>query len=320
MRILFITSTRIGDAALSSGLLQHLLQVYPAATFTIAAGPVAAELFTAMPRLERLLKVKKHRFGGHWLILWFYVVTTKWDLVIDLRHSLLSYLVLTKKRYILKPRHSNDHRVVQLGRLLHLSPPPDPKLWVSLDDERIATSIIPSGVSVLAIAPTANWSGKQWPAEYFIDLIKQLTKPDSLFPQAKVAIFGATNEREQALPILRAIPPEQRIDLIGKASLSLVYALLSRCRFFIGNDSGVMHLAAAAHIPTLGLFGPSRIELYHPWGGKTAAIRTPESFESFISAPGYDYRGTHSLMGSLTVEKVEMAARNLFQQSCGAAP
>ena len=272
-----------------------------------------------MPRLERLLKVKKRRYGWHWPLLWLNVVAAKWDLVIDLRHSLLSYLVLTKKRYILKPRHSNDHRVIQLGRLLHLSPPPNPQLWVSPDDEKIAASIIPSGFSVLAIAPTANWSGKQWPAEYFIDLIKQLTEPDSLFPQAKVAIFGAANERQQALPILKAIPPERRIDLIGKANLSLVYALLKRCQFFVGNDSGIMHLAAAAHIPTLGLFGPSRIELYHPWGEKTAAIRTPESFESFISAPGYDYRATHSLMGSLTVEKVEMAARNLFQQSYGAA-
>ncbi len=317
MKILFITSTRIGDAVLSSGLLQHLLKVYPAAKFTVAAGPAAAEIFAAMPRLERLLKVRKRRYGWHWPILWSDVVMTKWDIVVDLRNSFLSYLVLTKERHILKPRHSNDHRVVQLGHLLRLSPPPQPELWVSADDKNTAAAIIPADTSVLAIAPTANWSGKQWPAEYFIDLIKRLTKPGSLFPQAKVAVFGAANERKQALPILQAIPSEQRIDLIGKASLSLVYALLGRCKFFIGNDSGVMHLAAAAHIPTLGLFGPSRIELYHPWGKQTAAIRTPESFESFISAPDYDYRTTHSLMGSLTVEKVERAARDLFQQSYG---
>ena len=49
MRILFITATRIGDAVLSTGLLAHLIEHHPEARITIACGPVAAPLFSAVP-------------------------------------------------------------------------------------------------------------------------------------------------------------------------------------------------------------------------------------------------------------------------------
>ena len=59
MDILFVTATRIGDAVLSTGLLGYLIERYPAARLTIAAGPVAAPLFEAVPQLERLIVVSK---------------------------------------------------------------------------------------------------------------------------------------------------------------------------------------------------------------------------------------------------------------------
>src|SRR5260221_4918083 len=65
MRVLFITATRIGDAVLSTGLLSHLVERHPAARFTIAAGPAAAPLFEAVPRLEPLLLVAKPRPSLH---------------------------------------------------------------------------------------------------------------------------------------------------------------------------------------------------------------------------------------------------------------
>ena len=76
MRILFITATRIGDAVLSSGLLAWLVEHHPEARFTIAAGPVAAPLFEAVPRLERLIVVEKRRAGLHWPALWARVAGT----------------------------------------------------------------------------------------------------------------------------------------------------------------------------------------------------------------------------------------------------
>ena len=64
MHILFVTATRIGDAVLSTGLLSYLIERYPAACLTVAAGPVAAPLFEALPNLERLVVIDSEDDGG----------------------------------------------------------------------------------------------------------------------------------------------------------------------------------------------------------------------------------------------------------------
>ena len=85
--VLFLTSTRIGDAVLSSGLLAKLVDEVPDARFTIAAGPLALPLFRDTPGLERLIPVTKAANGLHWLTLWNQVRGTRWGLVLDMRGS-----------------------------------------------------------------------------------------------------------------------------------------------------------------------------------------------------------------------------------------
>jgi ADP-heptose:LPS heptosyltransferase len=73
-----------------------------------------------------------------------------------------------------------------------------------------------------------------------------------------------------ATPVLTALP--QALDLVGKLDLPEVAAVLARAAMFIGNDSGLMHLAAAAGAPTLGLFGPTPSDEYGPAGPKAQAV------------------------------------------------
>src|SRR5205814_3893398 len=93
MHILFVTATRIGDAVLSTGLLSHLIERHPQARLTIAAGPVAAPLFEAVPGLERLIVVNKERWRLHWPRLYAAVAARRWELVVDLRGSALAWLL-----------------------------------------------------------------------------------------------------------------------------------------------------------------------------------------------------------------------------------
>ena len=65
MHILFVTATRIGDAVLSTGLLSHLIERHPQVRLTIAAGPLAAPLFEAVPGLEQIVVVEKRRWSLH---------------------------------------------------------------------------------------------------------------------------------------------------------------------------------------------------------------------------------------------------------------
>ena len=112
--------------------------------------------------------------------------------------------------------------------------------------------------------------------------------------------------------MLDAVPPDRRIDLVGTEDLLTLAACLERAAIYVGNDSGLMHLAAASGVPTLGLFGPSREVHYAPWGERAAFVRTPLSYEELVGGTGYDYRSQDSLMTSLATETVERAALELL--------
>jgi heptosyltransferase III len=311
MHILFVTATRIGDAVLSTGLLSYLIERYPGARLTIAAGPVAAPLFEAVPGLERLAVIEKQRWSLHWLPFYAAVATHRWDLVVDLRGSALAWLLRAGGRRVMAKGDAREHRIRQLGRLFDLDPPPDPRLWTAPNHERAASTLIPRGGPVLAIGPAANWRGKQWRAERFAELALRLTAPDGLLPKIRVAVFAAHHERQQAAPLLSAIPPDRRIDLVGRVDLLTAAAVLRRCALFIGNDTGLMHIAAASGTPTLGLFGPSPVSQYAPWGRHAAVARSVDPPEAMFG-PGFDHRTTDTLMDGLSVDAVEWAARGLW--------
>jgi ADP-heptose:LPS heptosyltransferase len=315
MRILFITATRVGDAVLSTGLLSYLVQRYPDAGFTIAVGASAAPLFEPVPRLERLIVINKEPFGLHWLALWRQCIGQRWDLVVDLRRSALGWLLLARKRRIAPKSDGPRHRVELLAETLDLQDaPPAPHVWVDTAHKAAAAEIIPSNGPVLALAPAANWRGKQWPPERFAELTARLTRPAGILAGARVAVFAAANEREGIAPVLSAIPANRLIDTVGRIDLPTIAACLQRCSLFIGNDSGLMHLAAACDIPTLGLFGPSRETHYAPWGDHCAWVRTKEDFETLTAGPDYDHRTTDTMMGGLSAGRAEEAARQLWQR------
>ncbi|MGI4952845.1 MAG: glycosyltransferase family 9 protein [Janthinobacterium lividum] len=266
MRILFITATRLGDAVLSTGLLDHLLRQYPQARFTIACGPVAEGVFARMPRRDRTLVMDKRRFDRHWLDLWLQVVGHVWDLVVDLRGSAMGYLIPARRRAILRGGRRPGHKTQQLAALFGLVPPPQPACWTGPEDDAAALKLLPGG-PFIGLGPTANWSGKVWPADRFVSLFHALRAGQ---PGAVPVIFAGPGAAERAMsaPVLAALPGA--IDLGGQLSLPLASACLSRCALFIGNDSGLMHLAAAAGTPTLGLFGPTPAREYGPAGRRTA--------------------------------------------------
>lgn len=319
MRLLFITHTRIGDAVLSTGVLSHLVDKYRDARITIACGRAPAGLFEAVPGLEEIYVIDKERFGRHWIALWRHLVGRHWDVVVDLRSSAIAYFLRAGERYVKMRDKDPVHRLVQLARVVGEERVLSPRIWTRPEHWEAARNIVPDGPLVLAIAPTANWRGKMWRGARFAELIERLTAPDGILPMARVVVLGAAIERHLAQPVLASIRPARRIDLIGKLDLLTAFTVLRRCALFIGNDSGLMHLAAASGVPTLGLFGPSRPENYAPWGPHAGVVSTPIPYEELVGRPGYDHRTTDTLMDSLTVDLVEAAAVELWRKSVGEA-
>ncbi|MFT8718879.1 glycosyltransferase family 9 protein [Acetobacter sp.] len=286
MRILFITATRLGDAVISTGLLDYLLHAHPRARFTVACGPVAAGLFQRMPQLERLIVMTKKRHDLHWLALWKECVRTRWDLVVDLRGSAMGFVLRSRAFRVMRGGRRAGRRVAHVGDVLSLSPPPMPVVWTDESDRATARKVLGDGRFV-AFGPTANWAGKAWPAENFIALWRRIS---AVFPERKlVVLYGpGAQEKRMAAPVL-AIPGA--IDAGGRFTLVQTAAMLQRCDLFVGNDSGLMHLAAAAGIPTLGLFGPSRVSEYAPSG----------PYAQWIVAPGPE---GHAPMAGLAPDPV----------------
>ena len=142
MRILFVTATRIGDAVLSTGVLSHLLDRYPGARLTIAAGRDAAPLFADVPGLERIITIEKQRWRLHWLGLYRAVgveaLGCRRSICAARRSPICSG---RKRRYVAQKRQVGEHRVKQLARIFGLDPPPSPRLWIAPAREAEAASL-----------------------------------------------------------------------------------------------------------------------------------------------------------------------------------
>lgn len=308
MKVLFITSNRLGDAVLSTGVLKYIAQEHPDAKVTIACGWLPSTVFEGYPQLERVIEIKKKSMHRHWIDLWLEVKSTKWDWVIDFRDSAVSRFVGAKKKSIFsKQINKKQHKVEQASQFLGVdtNTPPAPHIWLTDEQKAFGRDIVSTDEKILGVGPTANWIGKTWPPESFIELISHLTDKGQTFEGYKVAVFAAPGEEENAEMLLSSVPQDKQINVISKGKPGDVCGVLAQCDFYIGNDSGLMHCAAALGVPTLGLFGPSYPHWYSPWGAHCSFVRTPETFDELIDFDGYDPKTLkRSLMVSLNVETV----------------
>jgi ADP-heptose:LPS heptosyltransferase len=115
----------------------------------------------------------------------------------------------------------------------------------------------------IAVHPGSGSPAKNWPAERFGELLQGWASPFLLVEGPADAVAAAG---------LRARP-----DVVAARDLSarVLGALLAPAALFVGNDSGVTHLAAAWGAPTLALFGPTEPALWAPLGPRVAVVRAP---------------------------------------------
>lgn len=108
---------------------------------------------------------------------------------------------------------------------------------------------------------------KRWPAERFQQLIAKL---HSAY-RARILVFGGPDE----LDLSHAIARKAQTPALAVTDLTLgqTTALIQKCRLFVGNDSGLMHLAVAMDTPCIGIFGPSDPTRVAPYGLGSRVVR-----------------------------------------------
>jgi ADP-heptose:LPS heptosyltransferase len=310
--ILLIAPSRIGDAVLASGLIRSLVDEVPGARLTIVASALTAPLYAEVPGLREVIVVEKRPLSGHWISLWNRVRADRWGLVVDLRGSALAGLLRPRSRAVHKAGGPQVHKVLEAARLLKLEDdPPPPFLYTSPEIEARAEALTRGASPILAIAPAANWVGKTWPAERFGLVARDLLGPRGPLAGGRLMLLGGPDDREATASLRGAFPRGRLIDLTGREGLLTCHAALKRARLFIGCDSGLMHMAAAAGAPTLGLFGPSDERLYAPWGPAARVVRGARGFEEIrVQDPRLNQQICHMMV--LRVEAVLAAARALI--------
>jgi len=313
--VLFITASRIGDAVLSSGLIKTLVDEVPTARFTIVASALTAPLFAHTPGLEAVIVMDKTPGAGHWFGLWRKVRKRRWSLIVDLRGSAISGFLRRRRRAVHTASGERAHKVIQAARLLNLGDrPPAPFLFTTPGIEAAAARLTTGRAPILAMAPAAHWIGKSWPAERYGLVARQLLGPGGALEGGRLMVLGGSADQGAAEPVKAAVPRSRCIDMVGRHDLLTCFAALRHVRLFIGADSGLMHLAAAADAPTLGLFGPSDEHLYAPWGSAARSVRGARTFEEFrLVDPALDQQICH--MMELSASSVLAAAERLLDDT-----
>jgi ADP-heptose:LPS heptosyltransferase len=301
MRILFVSANRIGDAVITTGVLDHLIRTHPHCRVTIACGPVAEGVFARMPNRERTILVGKRPYDLHWLMLWGIVARTFWDLVVDTRGSALAYVLPARRRAVRRPQHGRKFE--QFAAMLRIDPPPLPVVWTAPEDRAAAARLLPAGRPVIGLGPTANSAYKMWPADRLVALFRRLAAGP--LAHAVPAVFAGPGEAERAgaADLLAALPGA--IDLVGRLSLPEAAAAIQRCALYVGNDSGLMHLAAAAGTPTVGLCGATL--------DRATEMAPAGRFASWALA-------AEPSMEALTVDQAFGAAIAVLSDAAGSAP
>ncbi|MBN2037456.1 MAG: glycosyltransferase family 9 protein [Chitinispirillaceae bacterium] len=295
-RIIVTPLIGIGDVLMTTPALELLKQADGDTAITYCTmNRGTHDVLLGNPAIDRLIyapMLGPHKFVALWQILRSY--TGRYDVCINfypsnrIHYNLFALLTLAPLRightYLrmnvspcnwLKNRTISEddatHCVeenVRLLKLLGIDPSGSaiPSLRLYLTKEEIAEGLsfrnrqggqplvgIHAGTSVLK-----NQAARRWPKERFAELIRAV-------PNARFAIFGTAEEEEVNASIIETSHARERITLVNTATIRQVAAMIRACDFFISNDSGLMHIAAAVNTPVVALIGPTNPAYIYPW-------------------------------------------------------
>lgn len=125
--------------------------------------------------------------------------------------------------------------------------------WLGINDNDI----------IVGISPGARWASKVFPAELFA---RVMILTAEMSPKVKFVIMGAPADQKLAENILALAGNVPALSLAGATSLGELVELIKRCKVLLANDSGPVHIAAAAKVPVVCFYGPTNPNLTGPFG------------------------------------------------------
>lgn len=340
--ILVLRYRFIGDTILTVPFLRNLRRAEPEAYIAWVVAPGSAEVIKGVPYVDELIywdpptihadSRGTHRTWSEKLAFVRQLRQKRFDKVYVLKRSLSSAIMArlsgarervgfaTEGRGLLLTKgveyRPEQHEVLNFLDVLRSDGVPvvDDYLesWVTPEEEAEAAALLAAqggeGRKLLAVHPFGSIYEKTWPMERFAEAVTMLAGRYGMLP----VILGAKGDRADFERHSQLFPDES-CDLVGRCGIRTTIAVLKRSTFFIGNDSGVMHLAASAGLPLVSIFGPTSPARFGPWGENAGVVysRFPCSpcrqkyFTECDPAEG----GRPACIASITVEQ-------LFESCC----
>lgn len=281
----------IGDVVLSLPSLQTLRILYPSARITAIVKPPTDQLLADHPSLDTIIQFPKNK-GDSFIKQFNYALKLRkyhFDLGIVFPNSLHSalMLVLAGARFrlgyrtdgrrillthsipVIRKEKRTSYRVNYFHKILSpLNPGSVPDcydpIWKKSRGVTLKNSLIMMGVDkkddLITIHPGASKPERAWHAERFGVLCQKLIKQYRI----KIILLGTSEERPLLKKISEFCPPD-KVNVVPAFNLNEIIQLLKMSRLFIGNDSGLLHLASLVGTPVVGIFGPGHSDTTGPF-------------------------------------------------------
>jgi ADP-heptose:LPS heptosyltransferase len=190
----------------------------------------------------------------------------QWKSVSKQRGRFLLYLVLKKR----VPRSLRPQPwIYRHSKLVGGTGQEKPDLRYLVGNQTL-NSVFPEGIAprYLCVMPSSKWDGKKWPISHYLSLLH--SGPPGLYP----VILGAVQDRESRLICEKLVEAKvPHFNGVGRWTLKETAAVLASSQGYLGNDTGLAHLAQAVGVPAVVIFGPTVPDLgFGPWGEESEAI------------------------------------------------
>jgi exopolysaccharide biosynthesis WecB/TagA/CpsF family protein len=302
-RFLIVELADIGDLVLSTPALSALREAHPDAYIAVLTTAHSAPILNGTNLADEVITFDKHTFdspkallkpanmrralalarrlrrGKYDTTLFFHHFTTRFG---SLKFLALALSAGSKRRIGLDngngfflterlpdegfgARHQAQYWLDLVG-LVGADTSPRPSVVGMDEDVALPPSTLSGrgagGKGLKRIAIHAGSGGyslaRRWDADRFAAVADALAKEYG----AQIVLVGGAGDDTAAVKDRMQTQP---IDLTGKTTLNQLAAVLKTCDLYIGADSGVMHIASAAGVPVVAIFGPSNPAAWGPW-------------------------------------------------------
>ncbi|MBN1960555.1 MAG: glycosyltransferase family 9 protein [Deltaproteobacteria bacterium] len=332
--ILVLRYSSAGDVLLISPVLSALGAAWPQARIVVVTKSQYVDLVRSHPQVAAVEPVLPNE---NILKLYFRLRALKPTAILDLhgklRGMVLRRLVPRQNRALLHKRpwhqslavrlrfkrYHNKQLIVEryhaaLEQLLGHKVSPGVLHHVATTEHlaKVSESLVAAGVDltkpICGISPGSQWPTKCWPIEYYGELAARLTNNDGL----QVVLVGSQKEVQLTKAIKSRAPAA--IDLGGYFNLCELAAFISKCRLFIANDSGPMHMARAQGVATVAIFGSTDPGLFD-FTGHTALSLNLDCAPCSLYGRKRCPLGHFRCMRELDVDRVYDAVQKIFAKA-----